>query len=359
MTWLSDGPSTHPLAQSSIHPHPRCLPTLVWLAVVVGVLCSALACAVEMGDRAPPLTVSTWLHGEPLAIADAKGRLVIVVWFATWDKEGQQAVPRLNRLARLYGDKLDIVAVTGEDEPAVRKFLAATPVRYRVALDQGAATKKAWMQFIVESLHAFIVRNGTIAWHGHPARGLYPAVADLLAGRYDPARYKTLNKTYFEMTHALKAHKTDEVLRLLGQMIATVPEDAWAYGLKLSICRKQRRSAEARETCIAMGKACTSDPDALAKAARLLATAGSLYLRDMPLALDFAQRAADLTKSQEAEPLAVLARCHYELGHLAKAIDAQALALKLAAPAARPVIERTLAFYRAERVRRAQDPEAK
>ena len=328
-------------------------------ALLTAVLFQAAACAVEMGDRAPPLTVSTWLHGEPLAIADAKGRLVVVVWFATWDKEGQQAVPRLNRLARLYGDKLDIVAVTDEDEPVVRKFLAATPVRYRVALDKGTASKKAWMQFIVESLHAFIVRDGTIAWHGHPARGLYPAVADLLAGRYDAARYKTLTKTHFEMTHALKAHKADEVLRLLGQMIATVPEDAWAYGLTLSIYRKQRRSAEARETCIAMGKACASDPDALADAAKLLATAGSLYLRDMPLALDFAQRAADLTKRQETEPLEVLARCHYELAHLAKAIEAQEQALEVAAPPDRPSIEHTLAFYRAEQARRAADPDAK
>jgi len=149
------------------------------------------------------------------------------------------------------------------------------------------------------------------------------------------------------------------VLRLLGQMIATVPEDAWAYGLTLSIYRKQRRSAEARETCIAMGKACTSDPDALADAAKLLATAGSLYLRDVPLALAFAQRAADLTKRQETEPLEVLARCHYELGHLAKAIEAQGAALKIAAPGDRPSIERTLHFLRDERQRRASDPDAR
>ena len=317
------------------------------------------AWALEVGDPAPPLKVKAWLSGEPLAVADAKAKLVIVEWWATWCADSREAIPRLNRLQRLHGDKLDIVAVTDEDEPVVRKFLAATPVRYRVALDKGTASKKVWMQYVVTTPYAFIVRDGEIAWRGSPERGLYPAVADLLAGHYDAKRYARLNETHFEMTHALKAHKTDEVLRLLDLMIATVPEDAWAYQLRLSIFRKQRRSPEARATCIAMGKRCTSDPDALAEAARLLATAGGLSLRDMPLALDLAQQAADLTKGQEAPILATLARCRYELGHLTKAIEIQALALEAADPADRATIEHTLRFYRHERDRRAKDPDAK
>jgi thiol-disulfide isomerase/thioredoxin len=318
-----------------------------------------MACAVEVGDAAPALKAKAWLQGEPLDPATVKDKLVVVEWFATWCADSQKAVARLNRLQRLYGEKLDIVAMTEEDEAAVRKFLATYPARYRVALDQGVASKKVWMQFVVVTPYAFIARDGKLVWTGSPERGLYPAVADLLAGRFDPQRYVKLNAIHFEMTHALKAHKTDEVLRLLDQMIATVPEDAWAYGLKLSIYRKQHASAEARETCIAMGKHCTSDPDALAEAAKLLATAGGLYLRDMPLALSFAQRAADLTKGQEAEALEVLARCHYELGHLAKAVETQQAALGVAAPADRPSVERTLTFLRAEQARRAADPDAK
>ena len=329
------------------------------VALLAMALLLPAAQALEVGNAAPPLEVKAWLVGEPLSPADVKGKLIVVEWFATWCEDSQKAVPRLNRLQRLHGDQLDIVAVTDEDESVVRKFLAATPVRYRVALDRGTASKKAWMQFIVMMPHAFIVRDGKIAWHGDPHRGLYPAIADLLAGRYDPRRYTKLDKLHFEMTHALKAHKTDEVLRFLDRMIATVPEDAWAYDLKLSILRKQRNSAEARATCIAMGKHCTSDPDALAEAAKLLATAGSLHLRDLPLALELAQRATDLTRSQEADILVTLARCHYELGHLAKGIEAQELALKVAAPGDRPVAERTLGFLRDERQRRASDPDAK
>ena len=321
----------------------------------------ATARALEMGDPAPALQLGKWVQGEPLALADAKGKkLVIVEWWATWCKDSQKAIPRLNRLQRLHGDQLDVVAITDEDEAAVRKFLAANRVLYRLALDKGVASRRVWMQYVVETPHAFVVgRDGRVAWHGNPERGLYPAVADLLSGDYDAARYQKLNATYTELTHALKAHKTDEVLRLLDVMIATVPEDAWAYDLKLSIYCKQRRSAEAREACIAMGRACTSDPDALAEAAKRLATASGLALRDMPLALELAQQAADLTKGQEAPILSVLARCHYELGHLAKAIETQALALKAAALADRPLVERTLRFYRHERERRATDADAK
>ncbi len=315
--------------------------------------------AVEVGDAAPRVKVKAWLAGEPLDVGGVRDKLVIVEWFATWCKDSQAAVPRLNRLQRLYGDRLDVVAMTDEDEPVVRKFLAARPVGYRVALDDGTATKKVWMQYVVTTPHVFIVRKGRIAWTGAPARGLYPAVADLLAGRYDPRRYQQLNKTHFELTHALKAHKTDEVLGLLDQMIAIVPEDAWAYRLKLSIYRKRHDSPAARAACIAMGKACTSDPDALAEAARRLATAGGLPLRDMPLALQLARQAVALTREQEAAPLVTLARCHYELAHLARAIEAQAKALAVASDDDKPLTDRTLRFYRAELARRADDPDAK
>jgi len=269
-------------------------------------------------------------------------------------------VPRLNRLQRVYGTHLDIVAVTEEDEAVVRRHLASVPVAYRVALDNGIASKRAWMTHVVTTPYAFLVgRDGKIAWRGDPAIGLYPALADLLAGRYDPARYTKLNETHFAFTHALKAHKIDEMLRLLDQMIVTVPEDAWAYHIKLPILRKQRKTHDARELYIAMGKRCTSDPDALAEAARKMATVTSLTLRDVPLALTFAQRAAELTRNQEPPILDILARVHYELGHLAKAIETTTLAAELATGNDKAVLTRTLDFYRGEQARRAADPDAK
>lgn len=319
---------------------------------------AASAWAVEMGDPAPPLTVKTWVQGEPVKIAEAGDRLVLVEWFATRDKDSQATVPRLNRLRRLHGDRLDIVVVTDEDEDVVRKFLATTPLRTRVALDQDTTTKQAWMQHIVTQPYAFIVREGTVVWRGSPARGLYPAVADLLADRYSADRYKRLNELYFELTHALKAHKTEEVLGFLDQMMAAVPEDAWAYRLKVNILRKQGRPRAAREVYLAMGKLCASDPDALAEAAQRLGTANGLFLRAMPEALGFARQAVELTKRKEADILAVLARCHYELAHLDKAIEIQTEALAVATGAEKRIIEPTLAFYRAERERRAADPEA-
>lgn len=332
---------------------------LIALAIAVGF--SSMAWALEVGDPAPPLEVRGWIAEKPLTIAEAKGKkLVIVEWWATWDADSRKMIPRLNRLQRLHGEKLDIVAVTDEDEGAVKKVLATTPIRYRLALDKGVASKKVWMQYITTTPYAFIVGlDGKIAWHGSPERGLYPAVADLLADRFDSTRFVKLNATYTELTHSLKAGKIDEVLRFLDQMIATVPEDAWAHGLKLSIYRKQRRSAEAREACIAMGKACAGDPDALAEAAQRLATAGGLPLRDMPLALGLAKQAADLTKGQEPGILATLARCHYELGHLTQAALTQALAVKAAGEADQPALIPALRFYAHEQQRRAKDPDAK
>jgi len=151
----------------------------------------------------------------------------------------------------------------------------------------------------------------------------------------------------------------EEPYDLLAEMIATVPEDAWAHASRAAILVKQRKLLEARNAYLAMGRACRNDPEALADAASRLATASHLYLRDLPAALDFAQRAVAVTASKDPDALDTLARVHYELGHPAKAVEAQALAVKAAPEREQPGLEATLAFYRREQARRAADPDAK
>jgi len=323
-------------------------------------LAGPTALALEVGDPAPALNVKKWLAGEPVDTKGARGRLVAVKFWATWSAASRKAIRGLNRFQQQHFDRLAIVAITDEDEPVVRKFLDATSVLYRVALDNGVATKRVWMRHITGLPHAFIVgRDGRIAWHGEPEVGMGAALRDLLAGKFDPARYTRLNELRRRLIHAIKAKKVAQAMRLLDQMIAAVPEDAFAHRLKASILAKQGRLEEARDALLTLGKRCKNDPDALSEAARRLATARHLYVRDMRAALDFAQRAAKLTASKDARVLATLAQAHYELGHLTKAVETQSLAVKVAAERDRPELEKTHFFYRRERLRRSGDSDAK
>lgn len=330
-------------------------------AAGICVLFSALSArALEFGEPAAPLDVKAWLAGEPFALGDAKGRLVVVLFWATWDGSPPKIIGCLNRIHQVQAADVAVVAITTDDEAAVRKFVAERGVAYRIGLDNGAATKMAWMKSIPGLPHAFVVgRDGRVAWHGEPQVGLQAALSDLLAGKLDRARYEKLNGLRRQLVWATKAGKVPEVMSLLEQMIATVPEDAWAHDTRAAILAKQGRAAATRDAYLAMGKGCKDDPDALGDAARHLATASQLPARDAPAAVGFAQRAAEITANKDPEILETLARAHYELGHLAKAAEAQALAVEAAAERERPALEELLLFYRREAARRAADPEAK
>jgi tetratricopeptide (TPR) repeat protein len=208
--------------------------------------------------------------------------------------------------------------------------------------------------------HAFIVaRDGRVAWHGSPHIGMAPALSDLLAGTYRPERYQKLNKLRRQLAFAIKAHDAPKAMACFDQMIATVPEDAWAHQNRASILAKQDKMRETRDAYLAMGRSCTSDPDALAEAARRLATTRYLHLRDMPAALAFAERAAEITDRRDLKVLRTLARVHYELGHVAKAAEVQARAVSIAPEGEQALLRATLLFYQREAQRRAADPHAK
>jgi len=336
-----------------------------WLCVGAAALGLALsvpgaARAVEFGATPPSLDVKKWLAGEPLALGEAGGRVVVVEFWATRDAGSRKAIRRLSYFQRFHGSEVDIVAVTDEEAAVVGKFLAESPLPYRVALDAGSATKLAWMRGISGIPHAFIVgRDGRVAWHGEPEVGLAAALNDLLAGKFDAARYEKLNELRRQLLWAIKAGKVGEAMSLLDQMIAAVPQDGWAYETKAAILARQHKLPEARDAYLAMGKACSGDPEALCEAAERLATTRYLHVRDLRGALGFAERAAEVTTRKDPYVLSTLARVRYELGHLGGAVDAQRLAVEAAAEGERPLLEAVLLFYRTERLRRTADPEAK
>jgi len=330
------------------------------VALAIPVLAAGTACGLDFGDRAAPLDVATWVRGDPLDIAKPPTRLTVVLFWATWDSASKKAIPLLNRWQQLHPNDVAIVGVANEEESVVRKCLGETPAVFRIAIDKGADTKKAWMSGITGLPHAFIVdAKGTIAWHGTPQVGLTAALADLRAGTYKPDRFVKLNALRRQLTFTLKARDLPKTLDVFERMIATVPQDAFAHQNRATLLAKQSKMAETRDAYLAMGRSCTSDPDALAEAARRLATTRHLPLRAMAAALGFAQRAAELTDQRDLKILGILARVHYELGHLAKAAEVQARAVRIAPQPDQAPLKALLLFYQSEAQRRAADPDAR
>jgi tetratricopeptide (TPR) repeat protein len=200
---------------------------------------------------------------------------------------------------------------------------------------------------------------GKVAWHGHPLQDMDRAIEQLLAGTFDAERAKKLAAAHESIRKAVQDRDIEKLFTALDKTIQDVPDDAQAYRVKRSFLLRQGRQDEAEQVLAAMVQACGSDPEVMADVAGELATRDQLDKRDLPRALAFAQKAVELTKSEDAELLGVLARVHYELGHLKLAISFSEKAAILATGEVAATLNARTEFYRKELARRAQDPDAK
>ena len=90
-----------------------------------------------------------------------------------------------------------------------------------------------------------------------------------------------------------------------------------------------------------------------------LATSADFATRDLAKALDLARKAYEASGKKSPAALGVLARVHYEMGHLATAIKAAEAAAKAATGDDKQALQAAADFYNKELERRKADPLAK
>ena len=171
----------------------RLILALAALAVAVP---PALPAAV-LGDPAAPLKLAEWVKGQPVQLAEGKGKTVYVVEFwATWCPPCRASIPHLTQLQKKYKDKGVVFIGISDEKPAtVKKFVEqmADKMDYRVALDQDRKTSGGYLEaYDISGIpHAFIVdKEGRVVWNGHPMGGLEAALDQVLAGKLDLAKEK-------------------------------------------------------------------------------------------------------------------------------------------------------------------------
>lgn len=58
----------------------------------------------QKADQPPALTVDGWRNSEALAIADLKGKVVVLDFWATWSPSNKKTIPKHNALIEKYGE---------------------------------------------------------------------------------------------------------------------------------------------------------------------------------------------------------------------------------------------------------------
>ena len=131
--------------------------------VVVGGLLASLAWAADtLSGPAPGFALHS-RDGEQISLADLKGEVVMINFWATWCVPCRQEMPHLQALYERYNSLgFELLAVNVEDNPeGARKWLEATPVTFPVLFDPKNEVSKLYDVVAMPST-VLVGRDGTM-----------------------------------------------------------------------------------------------------------------------------------------------------------------------------------------------------
>lgn len=96
---------------------------------------------IASSDReAMPLIAGTTVDGQPLSLADDRGRVIVLNNWASWCAPCREEIPVLVQAAQEHGDAVAFVGLNVSDEPkAARDFAAQTGMSYPSIVDADGA----------------------------------------------------------------------------------------------------------------------------------------------------------------------------------------------------------------------------
>ncbi len=150
-----------------------CAPAVAAVAAPdAGLARSAGMDAYPVALRAPPSKLRA-LGGEPRSVADYRGRVVLLNFWASWCPPCVHEFPSLERLQRaLGGNDFTVLAISVSDSvDGVRRFLSGRPAPFEILMDDDGKVAEAWRA------------------RGVPVTYLLDRQGRLLAGRSGPRQW--------------------------------------------------------------------------------------------------------------------------------------------------------------------------
>ena len=280
-------------------------------------------------------------------------------FWATWCGPCKTSIPHLTELQTKNPSVTFIgVSILEQDQDKVKPFVEemGDKMAYRVAVDsvpdkdkinEGAMAKN-WLSAAGEDgiPCAFIVNmEGKIAWIGHPME-LEKPLAKIVAGTWNPNEAREekrpaaelqakLTKAQSKLQSALRSSDPKKVVAVIDEIFGEVPEAEPMFSLQkltalikldeqekaLDYAKKLVVSDLSRQTQGLNALAWTIiDPDAGIKPNSKL----------VAFAVETARRADELAESKDATIADTLAKAYFDSGNIAKAIETQERAVRLA-----------------------------
>jgi thiol-disulfide isomerase/thioredoxin len=95
------------------------------------------------------------LQGKKHSLADYRGKVVLINFWATWCAPCREEMPSIERLrASLEGRPFAVLAVNlAEPESRIQKFLDAMPLGFPILLDRDTKTTRAWQAKVLPATY--------------------------------------------------------------------------------------------------------------------------------------------------------------------------------------------------------------
>ncbi len=350
-----------------------------------------------IGDKAPALDIEHWIKGDKIKEFE-KGKVYVVEFWATWCGPCVQNMPHLSELQEKYAkkgvtiigisdEKLDMVTSFLKKEYASDKKIHDQRARYTLAADPDESSDKAYMKAARQMgiPTAFLVgKTGLIEWIGHPVE-LDDVLEKVVKDEWDAKSFKKTFEAQMQLESLLQKGDMEAAQKLLADLVKADPDNLQFAQMQFMIHMQMEEydqalkvldrveKAEGEDAGVGMMrahilcmkkdyeaafkvlakevKANWDDSQMLNDIAWFLVADENLEKRDLKLALKAAERACELTDHSNAAILDTLARAHYEMGDLDKAIKWQTKAMESLGEDAGPMgggIKETLDKYKRE-----------
>lgn len=135
---------------------------LTRLLVILALLAPVPAPALEAGEMVPEIALTDG-QGRGLRLADSRGSVVYLDFWASWCAPCKQSFPWLDALRQRYAERgLRVIAVNLDQErPAADRFLSRLPVGFTIAYDPPGDSARAFG--VTAMPHSFLIdRDGRV-----------------------------------------------------------------------------------------------------------------------------------------------------------------------------------------------------
>ncbi|MGE0791255.1 MAG: TlpA disulfide reductase family protein [Sandaracinaceae bacterium] len=138
-----------------------------FMAAMTALLITSYVAALDTGARAPAVSGRTISGNAPVSLAQHRGSVVVVDFWASWCEPCAEAVPALERIYQRYRENGLVVIGVSEDRTVdnARGFLSRTSVSFPTMLDADHSVAGAYHPPTMPS--SFIIDREGVVRHIH------------------------------------------------------------------------------------------------------------------------------------------------------------------------------------------------